>query len=308
VATVDGREITREDADRRARITLRHSGVDETDPAYETKIRRAHKGAVDFLIRAYVMQDAASGEVTASSQEVAQELLTWKSKVPSKEAWDQFLASNQLSEEGFAEILSTELRVRKLMEKAAARDVPTPSPDEARRFFESNTHAFAWPYRVRYDEIRWLAPRDLPAASTEQARSGMQKLSEDLGKNPALFDQILNTPARARFEPVGFKMPYQNTKDLAKPIEQALHTLVLGEISPLIEWDLGFSIIRINSLREPYDSAYKDILESLYSDRAASNLESWMANQQKKRKVRICDVDYYKGEVASATSEEGEGK
>lgn len=303
VALAGDRQIMRQEVDQRARINLRHAGVDESDPDFQKKLIAARKGATDILVRAYVMQEAATEVIEVSTKELEIELLSWKMRVPSKEAWEEFLKSNNMDEKQFSDVLLKDLRIRKMMDKAATRDVPTPSPEEAQQFYDVNTLVFSWPHRVRYDEIRWPAPPHLPAASREQARAGMEKLLRDLAQNPALFDEMLARQVQANYwGPIGIPLPYQTVKDLPPSIQNSLQVLVQGEISPVIETPEGFSVIRIASLSQSYDSAYNEILESIYGDRCRVNLENWIKRQEQKHKIRICDIEFYRGEISSATA------
>lgn len=307
VAMIDDRHITREDADRRAGINVRLSGTKETDPDYEKKVQMAHKGAVDFLIQAYVLQAAATETIKISTREIETELLSWKFRAPSQEAWDEFLKTNNLTEDQFREILVRDLRIRRQMEKAAQREVPTPSPEEAQQFYDVNTLAFSWPYRVQYDEITWVSRANVSPASREQAKNGMEALAGDLSRNPALFDEML---AREKpkntlsyWGPIGTRNDFASVEKLPKPIVEALQSLVQGEISPVIETPLGFSIIRIASLSQSYDSAYKEIVESIYTEKCRLNLNDWMTRQRQKHKIRICDTEYYRGGIVGTTAE-----
>ncbi len=307
VAMVDDRPITREDADRRAGINVRLSGTKESDPDYAKKLRMAHKGAVDLLIQAYVMQSAATGTIPVSTREIEAELFSWKSRVPSLEAWNEFLKGNNLTEDQFKEILVKDIRIRKQMEKAAQREVPTPSPEEAQQFYDVNTLAFSWPNRVRYDEITWVARPNISPASRDQAKKGMEALASEFIRNPVLFDEMLAREVPKDiinfWGPLGTKHPYVTVQNLAKPIVDALQTLVQGETSPVIETPLGFSIIRIASLSQSYDSAYSEIKQSIYTERCKANLDDWMKRQRQKHKIRICDTEYYRGDVSESTSE-----
>lgn len=307
VAMVDDRVITREEADRRAVLNLKSEGVEESHPDFEKRVLRAHKGAVDFLIQSYVLQDEASGTVEIPAASVETELLRWKMRVPSKEDWDKFLAKNEVTEEGFREILLLDLRIRRMMEQAAVRDVPTPTPDEARQFFETQNLAFAWPHRVKYDEIHWKAGPEVPEASRAEARAGMEELRKKMDADPAIFDQILNGTPTTLWAPVGLRPAYANVTKLPQVLQDALHQLVQGELSPVIEGDVGYSIVRIVSLRQSFDSARQEILDSLFADRAQLNLQEWLELQKRKRRVRICDVDYYNSAVPSATGEAAVG-
>ncbi len=307
VATIDGRPITRDEADRRAGINVRLSGTKETDPDYEKKVQLAHKGAVDFLIQAYVLQAAATETIEVSTREIETELLSWKFRAPDQKAWDEFLKSNNLTEAQFKEVLVKDLRIRKQMEKAAQREVPTPSPEEAQQFYDVNTQAFSWPYRVQYDEITWVARPNISPASREQAKKGMESLAGDLLRNPALFDEML---AREKpkntlifWGPLGTRNDFVSVEKLPKPIVEALQSLVQGEISPVIETPLGFSIIRIASLSQTYDSAYKEIVESIYTEKCRLNLNDWINRQRQKHKIRICDTEYYRGGISESTGE-----
>ena len=302
---VDDRHITREDADRRASINVRQSGGTEADPDYEKMLRTARKGAVDLLVQAYVLQAAATESIEIPTRDLEVELQSWKMRVPSQQAWDEFLGSNKLTEAEFKEILLKDMRIRKQMEKAAAREVSTPSPEEAQQIYDVNTLAFSWPYRVRYDEIRWITDAQVSQASREQARKGMEQLAADMARNPSLFDELL-----AKKVPLGYwgpagipDLPYLSVKNLPPQIQETLKVLVQGEISPVIETPQGFSLIRIASLSQTYDSAYNEILDSIYTERCRANLTQWIERQKKKHKIRICDVEYYRGGISGATAE-----
>lgn len=306
VAMVDDRPITREDVDRRAGITVRVNGGKETDPDYDQKVRMARRGAVDLLVQAYVMQSAATESVQISTREIETELLTWKMRVPDKAGWDAFLQGNKMTEDQFREVLIKDLRIRKQMEKAAQREVPAPSPEEIQHFYDVNTLAFSWPYRVRYDSIEWIAPETLPAASREQAKKGMEALAGELSRNPALFDEILGREVSRSISYWGYrgiKQPFVTVKDLPPPISEALQSLVQGEVSPVIETPQGYLLLRIASLSQSFESAYKEIGESIYTEKCRLNLNEWMKRQKQKHKIRVIDSEYYLGDVASSTAE-----
>lgn len=307
VALVDDRVITLDDAEKRAAMTLRRRGVDESDPDYPSKLRTARKGAVDHLIEAYVLQAAATDTVVVTTKEVEDELLKIKMRHPSRESYEEGLRRAGLTEEKLKEILNQDIRIRKTMALAAARGVPTPTPEDAKEFYETNTLAFAWPYRVRYDEIIWPLLPDISDASLEQAQQEMENLADRIGGKVEVFDEILRSATSTTWGYVGLRHPFVNVKDLEKPIQDTLQLLDTNEPSRPIRISTGISIICIRATRQTYESAYQEILQSIYEARLVDNLEKWRKQERAKHRIRICDLDYYEGKgkwaIGSATSE-----
>ncbi|MCA9440104.1 MAG: SurA N-terminal domain-containing protein [Candidatus Omnitrophica bacterium] len=303
VALVDDRVITREDAENRARMTLRTKGFDESDPEYATHLAKARKGAVDLLIESYVLQAAATDSIKVSTAEVEQELLMIKTRHPNQASYEEGLRRSNLTEEEFKEVLEKDLRIRKVMAEEAQKGVPIPTQEDARKFYEANSMAFGWPYRVKYDEIIWPLSPEISEASREQAKEEMDDLAVRLQNSPNLFDEILIKSASSSWGPIGLRHNYQTVDQLSEGAQDALETLVVDEISNPFESDLGYSIIRINGTRESYESAEQEILQSIYDDAVARNLEEWKGRLRKKHDVRICDLDYYEGKVNEASEE-----
>ncbi|MCA9449553.1 MAG: SurA N-terminal domain-containing protein, partial [Candidatus Omnitrophica bacterium] len=176
VALVDDREITREDAEKRARMTLTSKGFTEGTDDYDAQLAKARKGAVDLLIETYVLQAAADDTIVVTTQEIEQELLMIKSRHPNRESYEEGLKRSNLTEEDFKGVLERDLQIRKVLGREAQEGVPIPTKEDARKFYEVNSMAFGWPYRVQYDEIIWPLAPDVTDASSEQAKTTMEDL------------------------------------------------------------------------------------------------------------------------------------
>ena len=308
VAIVDDRVITREDAEKRASMTLRSKGVTEADPDFAAQLSKARKGAVDLLIETYVLQAAATETIAVASTEIEQDLLLIKSRHKDRESYEEGLTRSNLTEEELKSILKKDLQIRKVMGREAQEGVPIPTKEDARRFYEVNSMAFGWPYRVKFDEIIWPLAPEILEASREQAKIAMEKLAIDFQNSPELFNKTLIEAASATWGVVGLRHPYETVDRLDANIQSALETLVVDEISNVIETPLGYSVIRITGTRESYESAEKEILQSIYDDAVAQNLEDWKSRQRKKHEVRICDLAYYEGKADAAPEPEAGGQ
>ena len=295
VAIVDDRVITLEDAEKRTKITLRLEGIDETDLEYKRKLKTARKGAVEFLIEAYVLQEAATDAIEVSSEEFEHELLLHKMRHPSREAYQKWLEREGLTEKGFEDLIRRELQIRKALAIEAVKGVVKPTPEEARAFFDKNTLLFEWPFRVRYDQIVWPLLGDISDASVEEAQHGMRNLADRIGGNVLTFDKILEEATQTMWGYVGQRLPYQNMDRLPEAVQEALQLLDTNEPSAPIRTPQGIVIVCIRSTRQTYASAEDEILRSIYEARLMDNLEAWKEAERKKHKVRICNLDYYEG-------------
>jgi hypothetical protein len=297
VAVVDDYRITREDADKRARMNMRNDGILESDPDFQAKLRTAHKGAVDMLIESYVLQQAATDTIEVTSAEVEAELLEVKKRHPNRESYEEGLRKAGFTEDQFRDILAKEIRIRKAMGTAAGKDLPTPTPDDAREFYEKNPFLFEWPHRVRYDEIVWPLRPDVSDASVEESLEEMNQLADRMTGNPEVFNAVLEEATMATWGPVGIRNNYMNLDGLPTEVQDALKILNIDEPSRPVRTPLGYAILCIRSTRQTYESALQEILQSLYDDRAVENLEAWKTSLKEKHTVRILDLDYYEGKA-----------
>jgi parvulin-like peptidyl-prolyl isomerase len=297
VALVGEHPITLEDAEKRAKMNLKHEGIEESDPDYQANLKIARKGAVDFLIEAYVLQQAATTTVPVATAEVEAELLAIKSRHPNRESYEEGLRRTGMTEEQFRDLLRRELQIRRVIATEASRGVPTPSPEEARQFYDINTMIFAWPYRVQFDEIIWPFPAGVSDASKEQALARMQEYSDQFRADPKSFDALLESATRAVWGPVGSRGGYSNVEELPDPVKEALKTLNVGEPSLPIMTDYGVTILTVRSTKQSYESAYREILQSLFDERVRQNMEEWKERQKTKHRIQICPdmLDYYEG-------------
>lgn len=308
VAMVDDRVITLEDAEKRARMTLKSKGFDVNSPDFESQLVKARKGAVDLLIESYVLQSLAPDTIEVATEEVEAELVEIMGRHKDRASFERSLAESGLTVEEFRGILEKDIRIRKVMGEEAQKGVPIPTKEEARRFYEVNTMVFGWPYRVRYDEIVWPIAPEVSDASREQARTAMENLAAEMQNNPQMFDKILAEAVAANWGYIGLQHPFKTVEKLDDETRKALENLVVDEVSNAIETPLGYSIVRIASTRESYESAEQEILQSLYEDAVARNLEDWKGRERKKRNIRICDLKYYEQGVVEEGVGEGGGE
>jgi len=302
VAVVDGRVITAEDADIRAKMNLQMDGRAPDDPGYEALLLKARKGAVDFLIQCYVLQDAVPADMIVSATAVKRELLSWKMQYPSRDHWEQFLEENSMTELEFRNTLEFELKIRQVLADASLEGVPTATPAEVSNYYQVESFKFEWPERVRFDEVAWYILPEISDASREEAYAAMADLFEEMEADPSIFDYIADTVKAASWGYVGIHHPYLNIRELRPEIQEALKTLTVDVISEVIKTEQGYSIVRIKSLREDFESAKEPIYTSIMEERAKINLDNWINRQKKKRRIRICDMDYYYGEDTGENS------
>lgn len=142
VAMVDDRVITLEDAEKRARMTLKSKGFDENSPDFESQLVKARKGAVDLLIESYVLQSLAPDTIEVATEEVEAELVEIMGRHKDRASFERSLAESGLTVEEFRGILEKDIRIRKVMGEEAQKGVPIPTKEEARRFYEVNTMVF----------------------------------------------------------------------------------------------------------------------------------------------------------------------
>lgn len=126
----------------------------------------------------------------------------------------------------------------------------TASEDELRKYYDENAARYTAPEERRASHILIKAEKDAPAADRAKARARAEALLAELKANPALFAELAkknsDDPGSAQR---GGDLDFFGRGAMVKPFEDTAFGLKPGEISPLVETDFGFHIIKVVETR-----------------------------------------------------------
>jgi peptidyl-prolyl cis-trans isomerase D len=130
-----------------------------------------------------------------------------------------------------------------------ARGITVPEA-ELRKYYDENVSRYTQAEERRASHILVKADKDAPAADRAAARAKADKLLAEARANPARFAELARTgsddPGSAA---AGGDLGFFGRGAMVKPFEDAAFAMKPGEISPVVETDYGFHVIRLDAVR-----------------------------------------------------------
>lgn len=126
----------------------------------------------------------------------------------------------------------------------------TVSDDELRKYYEENIARYTVPEERRASHILIKADKDASAADRAKAKAKAEALLAQVTANPASFAELAkknsDDPGSAER---GGDLDFFARGAMVKPFEDAAFGLKPGEISPVVESDFGYHIIKVTDVR-----------------------------------------------------------
>jgi hypothetical protein len=168
------------------------------------------------------------------------------------------------------------------------------SPIEIHDYYEANLTKYDFPAQARWEELmirknRFKNPSEAYAAA---ARLGNEVLQRGASQDPK--QPIFSEVAKAKSD--GFNAKdggiYDWTSKGArkdKSIDDALFSLPVGQMSPILESEIGFHIIRVlerkEAGRKPFTDVQADIAKDLKDERLHAAQEKYLAQLREEARI-----------------------
>ncbi len=298
VATVNGKEITRQELDKQVNLQVekyKQQGLDiTTKENKEMKTQLEQSVLEDLITRTLLLQEAQKEKLVLSGEEVTKKIEEIKKGFNKEEDFKKALEQYKLTEKDLREQLVFEDASRKLYDKVTG-DVKKPSDEEITKYYNENKETFGTPERLevkhvlfainsqqpntpkRTDEEALKAAKLALAEITQQGRdfaAVAREKSDDLGSRDSggsyTIDKGAGTTDPA-FEKAAVALkPGQITKEPVKS-QYGYHLIKLEKIEPATQKTL--------------DEVKGDIAAQLESEAKQAKFFQFMEGLKKKAKI-----------------------
>ncbi|RQZ76604.1 peptidylprolyl isomerase [Burkholderia glumae] len=194
----------------------------------------------------------------------------------------------------------------------AAASATPPTEADIRKYYDDNTARYRTEAQVRVSHIFIAAARGASAADKAAARAKADRLLADVKAHPDQFAQIAeknsqDAPSAAKGGDLGYITRGSTAGGAA--FDDAAFALKPGEISKVVESDLGFHILKATDVKpaivKPFDEVKESIaaeLKQQYAAKAFSdNSEGFSSSVYEKAKSLQPTADKYKLTLQTAT-------
>ncbi len=175
---------------------------------------------------------------------------------PSEEQLDQFYKANpqlfQAPESASIEYLVLDLEAAKKGIVLKAEDVKT--------YFDQNAARLSGQEERRASHILINAPKNASASERTSAKAKADTLLVDLKKSPDSFADVAKKNSQDPGSAAnGGDLDFFARGAMVKPFEDAAFAMQKGDISPVVESDFGFHIIRLTDIKAPKQKTFEEM-------------------------------------------------
>lgn len=234
VAVVNGQAIPLRSVRTLAEAALAKGLVPRAERAFA--YRKALQDAID---RELLFQEATARGVQPDLKAMERVENEARVKYQEERAWRAHLARQGLDPDSFRAELRIQHTVDALFRQVESA-VPTPTDEEAGRFYDANPRLFETGERLRCSQIEIERPAGLPPGRDKELRQRAEKALLRVRRG-----EDFSTVARETSKSGGELPPFARG-DKPQPYERAAFALEPGGVSDVVETPAGFYVIKLH--------------------------------------------------------------
>jgi len=141
------------------------------------------------------------------------------------------------------------------------------SEADLKTYYEQNVQRLGGQEERRASHILIAAAKTAPAAEREKAKARAEELLAAVKKAPDSFAELAKKNSQdPGSAPNGGDLDFFARGAMTKPFEEAAFALKKGEISPLVETEFGYHIIRVTDVKAPKQRTFDELKPELEAD------------------------------------------
>jgi len=246
-----------------------------------SKLEEARKGVVERLIDdRLILSEAKKLNIEASDVEIEARLRETEKRFSSRAMFEQAMTEQGVSIKELKRRYKEQIMVRKLIDQKIGSKVNI-SPSEMSDYYEKHINEFIQPEEISLKNIliRPKQGRDLKES---------ERLAKDISarlKDGCDFAGLAREYSEGPNAQDGGSMGYVKKGDLLPDIEAVVFNLKAGEVSNVIQTNLGYHIFKVEDKRErrtrEFAEVRHDVEEAIFRDKAQYKIKDWVAGLRK---------------------------
>ncbi len=141
------------------------------------------------------------------------------------------------------------------------------NPDEVKAYFDQNAQRLAGNEERRASHILIAAPKTASATERQAAKAKADELLAQVQKSPDSFADVAKKNSQDPGSAVnGGDLDFFGKGSMVKPFEEAAFTMKKGDISPVIETEFGYHIIRVTDIKLPKQKTFEEMRPEIEAD------------------------------------------
>jgi peptidyl-prolyl cis-trans isomerase D len=147
------------------------------------------------------------------------------------------------------------------------RKTITLNPDEVKTYFDQNAQRLAGNEERRASHILIASPKTASPADRQAAKAKADSLLAEVQKAPDSFADVAKKNSQDPGSAVnGGDLDFFGKGAMTKPFEDAAFGLKKGDISPVVETEFGYHIIRVTDIKAPKQKTFEEMRPEIEAD------------------------------------------
>jgi peptidyl-prolyl cis-trans isomerase D len=165
-----------------------------------------------------------------------------------------------------------------VLDLEAAKKGITLKPEDVKAYYDQNATRLAGQEERRASHILLTAPKNAPAAERSAAKSKAEALLAEVRKAPESFADLAKKNSQDPGSAAnGGDLDFFARGAMVKPFEDAAFALNKGDISPVVESDFGYHIIRLTDIKAAKQKTFEELKPEIEADLLKSQAQKKFA-------------------------------
>jgi nitrogen fixation protein NifM len=220
---------------------------DALQPAEFERVQNMAQQQYELETRVLAAPEARDAMVPPATLQAAMQEI--RGRYPNEDDFAEDLARNGLDEAGFAEALERELKVEAVLEKVGTRAAHIGDMD-VELYYHYHPDQFRRPETRLARHILITVNDTIPENTREAAQQRIADIAVRLQKDPGRFEEQALKHSECPTALDGGKLGDLPRGKLFPELDKALFELKAGEVSGVLESELGFHVLRCDAITE----------------------------------------------------------
>jgi len=222
-------------------------GPDGLQPVELERVRKMAQQQHELEARVLVATEARDAMVPQASLNAALDEI--RNRYPSEEEFFEDLSRNGLNETSFAMAMERELKVEAIMEKVGTRAARVSDVD-VELYYQYHPDQFRRPETRLARHILVTINETIDENKRDAARKRIEEIAARVTKEPQRFEEQALKHSECPTALDGGKLGELPRGKLFPELDKALFELKAGEVSGVLESELGFHVLRCDAVNE----------------------------------------------------------
>lgn len=294
IAEVDGKVITKNDFDKAVNETRQQYGA-ESVPATDSQEYDAFRKQIAerLVIEEVIWHEADKMGVTAKEEDINMQVDTYRQQAGGEEQFENLLKENNLTLDALRDNVRKSLLFQGVY-KEATSDIPEITDEEALKYYNEHPAEFQAPETRKVSHI----------LVADEATANKAKARLDAGEDFAAVAREMSTDPGSKDKGGALGDVPSRNSGFVPEFEQAMNQLAAGQTSGLVKSQLGYHIIRVESItpsgKQTFEEAKDQLKMGLKLKKERAVFDKWILDAKGKYEI-IYAEEYDPGDSSMLT-------